>query len=146
MQHEREYELDTSGSWYRPVQVFVKTVMNLRVPQKLCNFFISWKTVSFKIRTLRPSIIRITQLASSFLRFNNNQSANTSETKNRHVPHFVGIKSKNKKMFYEESETNFRKGKFGNFTRSYVNFIKCMACHEAWNWCHIRKVPPHGDL
>jgi hypothetical protein len=146
MQHERDYELDTSCSWYRPVQVLANTAMNLRIPHKLCNFFISWKTVSFSIKMLRPSIIRITQLAASFLRFNNNELANTSETKNRHLPHFVGIKSKNKKMFYKELETNFTKSKFGNFTRSYVSFVKRMAWHEAWNWCHIRKVPPHGDL
>jgi len=43
-------------------------------------------------------------------------------------------------MFYEESETTFTKSKFGNFTRCYVSFIKRMTWHEAWNWCHIRKV------
>jgi transposase-like protein len=129
MQHEREYELDTSGSWYRPIQVLVNTVMNLHVPQKLSNFFISQKTGSFSKRTLRPSIIRITQLAASFLRYNNDQSASTSETKNRHLPHFVGIKSKNKEMFYKESKTNFTKSKFGNFTRSYISFIMRMAWH-----------------
>jgi hypothetical protein len=146
MQQERECELDTSGSWYKLVQVLVNMVMNLRVLQKLCIFFISWKTVGFSIRTLRPSIIRITWFAASFLRFNNNQSGNTSETKNRHLPHFVDIKTKNKKMFYKESETNFTKSKFGNFTRSYVSFIKRMTWHEAWNRCQIRKIPPHGDL
>jgi hypothetical protein len=186
--------------------------------KKLCNFLNNWETDSFSIRTLRPSIIGTTQLATSFLRFNNNQSANTSArrtviyrislalvTRNRPKgpegsgdgqrcsstlswprrqkgwvvsttprplyhrerpgTHCTGgwvgpragldvcgksrIKSKKKNMFYKKWETNFyavTKNKFGNFTRSHVSFIKRMTGHEAWNWCHIRKVPPHGEL